>query len=185
MLRLNLLPSILMLLFMAMVPALWENTQALAKDDSLYSESLSFTDDDGSSVQLSQWRGHKVVLAFAYTSCRVTCPLTIRHLKSIVKSSLTTDPNAPEIVIVTIDPVKDTVSRLSKFRQTWELSNKNWHFLRGSLGDTRQLADKVGFRFFDDMGHIFHDDKIFILDQAGKVSQTIKGWDSATAENVQ
>ena len=142
---------------------------------SLYALPSSWRDEGGRSVRLEEWRGRCVVLAMAYTGCQRTCPATFAALDAIQRHATEHDKTI-EVVVVSLDPDHDTPAALATFRRRRGLSAGNWHFLTGSLADTRQLADLVGIWFSKPEDHIFHSFRIVVLDPAGEIRHVID-WD--------
>ena len=65
---------------------------------------------------LSSQRGKAVVMAFGYTHCADTCPLTLAKLVK-AKAALGTRAGNVEIAFVTVDPRRDTPAALHGFLQ--------------------------------------------------------------------
>ena len=68
----------------------------------------------GREVSLGEFRGKVVLLFFGYTSCQDVCPVTLAHLKDLVKL-LGPAADAVQVLFVTVDPEVDTVEVLAKY----------------------------------------------------------------------
>ena len=55
------------------------------KSKSLYHSKTHFENQEGKRVSLSDLKGTPVVVAMLYTSCQMSCPLTMADLKAIEK----------------------------------------------------------------------------------------------------
>lgn len=75
---------------------------------------FTLTDDRGGPWRLSEQRGHAVVLTFGFTNCADTCPQTLAKLSHVVKG-LRSAGGAVTIVMVSVDPRRDTPSVLHRF----------------------------------------------------------------------
>src|SRR5439155_22438619 len=89
-----------------------------------------FTLTDALSSQaltLSSLRGNVVALAFLYTHCPDTCPLTAEHFRE-AQTALGPDAARIQFVAVSVDPVNDTPDSVRAFTSDHRL-NTNWHYL--------------------------------------------------------
>lgn len=68
----------------------------------------------GREVSLGEFRGKVVLLFFGYTSCQDVCPVTLAHLKDLVKL-LGPAADAVQVLFVSVDPEVDTVEVLAKY----------------------------------------------------------------------
>ena len=76
---------------------------------------LSFTDQDGQPLSLSQLKGKWTLLFFGYTFCPDICPITLAQLRQI-KSELPADAVANlRIVLISVDPDRDTPQQLKQY----------------------------------------------------------------------
>lgn len=71
-------------------------------------------DQHGRPFQLSQQRGHAVLLFFGYTHCPDVCPTTLVTFKA-VKEQLGAAADRVRFVFVTVDPERDTPERLREY----------------------------------------------------------------------
>jgi protein SCO1/2 len=72
---------------------------------------IALTASDGSEFRLSQERGHVVVLTFGYTYCPDVCPAILGKLAQ-ARAQLGVPASRVRVVLVTLDPVRDTPDRL-------------------------------------------------------------------------
>jgi protein SCO1 len=72
------------------------------------------TNWDGSPFHLRELQGQVVLLFFGYTSCPDVCPTTLAEMRSI-KQQLGEHGEKLAVVLVTIDPERDTVERLAQY----------------------------------------------------------------------
>ncbi len=77
--------------------------------------------DEGKQVRLHDWRGDVVVLFFGYTFCPDLCPTTLANLAA-VKKQLGAMARRLHVVLVTVDPERDTVMRLHRYTRTFDQS---------------------------------------------------------------
>ncbi|MDQ3263861.1 MAG: SCO family protein [Myxococcota bacterium] len=150
--------------------------------DSVYRVEAKFKTDEGKAFALASLRGRPVILAFAYTTCGSTCPLAMRKLK-LLEAQLGDRRGAVDFVVVSLDPEKDTPQTLANFRKHQGITAANWHLLTGVVADTRLLAMAVGFKFAKvaQTGQVMHDNKLFRLDDEGRVAAVVTSLDEDTS----
>ena len=111
---------------------------------------------NGSPVVLSKLRGKVVALAFGFSYCQRVCPVTLANLSQVFKE-LGAAATDVQVVFVSVDPDRDTPSRLREFLQFFNPS-----FL-GATGTKAPSEDKkLGYE-------IHHSSSIFLIDREGKL----------------
>lgn len=89
----------------------FKNTQ-LTPPDPAYDFTL--TDQHNQPFQLSSQRGKVVMIFFGYTNCPDVCPATLSDMQ-ILRNRLGTQQDKVTMLFITVDPERDTVSRLKQF----------------------------------------------------------------------
>jgi protein SCO1/2 len=143
---------------------------------SVYDLGGTWRDQSGATRSLASWRGTPVLLAMIYTHCTATCPLAVSELKRIAALN----PDA-RFVLVSLDPARDDVRRLTAYAAERGLDPARWTLLTGSDADVRDLAATLGVRYRqvtpDDLAH---SNLITLLDQEGRIARQSSGrWDDA------
>lgn len=85
-----------------------------AMDDPQPVPDFTLTGSDGSPVSLSDFRGQYVYLYFGYTFCPDMCPTTLAKL-SQVRSELGDEASQMRVVMVSVDPERDTPEALGDY----------------------------------------------------------------------
>jgi len=138
---------------------------------SLYQEPLSFIDDAGVRLDLSNFRGRQIILSMFYTRCRSTCPATLGKLRQIERA-FAEHARPIEIVVVSYDSA-DNPRRLAHYRNQEQLPAA-WHLLSGRPDQVERLAQRIGLGRYLNMGdHIFHSYRIVLVDEAGVVRRAL------------
>lgn len=75
---------------------------------------LDLIDQDGQPFRLDDFKGDVVLLYFGYTFCPSFCPTTMAEMQQ-VKQALGDDANRVAVVMVTVDPDRDTPERLKQW----------------------------------------------------------------------
>lgn len=69
---------------------------------------------DGSTFKLSEQKGKVTLLFFGYTSCPDFCPTTLAEMKQVL-DGLGEDANKVQVVLITVDPEKDTPQKMQEY----------------------------------------------------------------------
>ena len=79
-----------------------------------YAKDFRLPDQDGKIRSLQDFRGKVVVVFFGYTQCPDVCPTTLTELAQ-VKKLLGPDGDKLQVVLVTVDPQRDTPGVLKSY----------------------------------------------------------------------
>jgi protein SCO1/2 len=128
---------------------------------------FTLTDQHGARVGLRAFRGRPVVVSFVFAHCQTMCPLLVQSLKRGV-------PDAT-VLLVTLDPWRDTPGALPGFARRWELP-PGFHVLSARRADevlavVRAFA--VPFTRDPASGDIAHPGLVFVIDPAGRLVYTL------------
>jgi protein SCO1/2 len=138
--------------------------------------SFQLVDQHGQLARLDDLHGRTVLLTFLYSNCPDTCPLYLANLSATVHALLERGEEAPAVVVVTVDPDRDTVERLRAFATPWP---RDWLFLTGSYQQVsdvwRQYGIAVEKRPLEGSSDVHvhhgyavvHSAKLFVLDPSG------------------
>lgn len=162
------MPALLLLLALAGCAAPSSRGGAVTPEhakESLFANRWTWTDDRGSVVRLARERGTPVVVTTIYASCMATCPRTVEKLRA-VDDAFRRAGRPVLFVVVTLDPVSDTVEQLREFRTARHIPD-TWLLLRGSEAQTRALTDLLDVHVLTMEAHIVHEAKIVVFDANG------------------
>ncbi|HEX9437222.1 MAG TPA: SCO family protein, partial [Candidatus Limnocylindria bacterium] len=116
----NVLRSVMFVTFLSLIACAPEK---LAGTDLGAQAAPDFTLTDGrsgSTVSLASLRGSVVALAFLYTRCPDTCPLTAEHFRA-AQQRLGADADRVRFVAVSVDPSGDTPASVRDFSASHRL----------------------------------------------------------------
>lgn len=82
---------------------------------------FTLTDQHGQPVSLKDFRGKVVMLYFGYTTCPDVCPATLSVMTK-ARESLGGDAKDVQVVMVTVDPPRDTPEVLGEYLARWDPS---------------------------------------------------------------
>lgn len=143
---------------------------------SLYQLDSIWTSDVGKEVRLGVFRGRTQVVAFFFANCAYACPITVEEMKRI-EAALPAEVRAKvDFLLVTLDPERDTVEALARYRAQRGLGLGHWSLLRGGADDTRELAALLGVSYKrDGKGQFAHSNVVNILNAEGEVAGQLRG----------
>lgn len=79
-----------------------------------YAKDFALTDHNGQARTLADFRGKVVVLFFGFTQCPDVCPTTLSDMAQ-VKQKLGAQGDRLQVLLVTLDPERDTPALLSQY----------------------------------------------------------------------
>lgn len=135
---------------------------------------FTLTDMHNQPASLLDWRGKVVILTFGFTSCPHICPTILMSLSQRYLS-LGELGQQVQIVFISIDPKRDTPEQLRRYLSGF---HANIVGLTGSADQLSQVAKTFGAVFagtavegtsVDNTDDISHTDRIYLLDQQGRV----------------
>lgn len=158
----------------------------LAESGSLHEIEMQWTDNEGREVTLKNYAGKEFLLTMVYTRCPHVCPVTMNILKRL-KADFARAGRPVSVAAITFDPEADDVKKLSSFKETYAVGDRDWHLLRGSMDDTRALAALLGINFSKDPqnGLITHSSRIVFVSSSGEIVSRLDGLQGDTAEFVE
>lgn len=143
---------------------------------SIYDLDLALTDHAGRALKLDAGRGHPVVISMFYATCPAACPLLISDIKRLEQALDERTRAETRMLLVSLDPARDTVEAMAKLAEERELDPARWTLARIPEGDVRMLAAVLGiqYRFMPD-GNINHSSVITVLGPDGVVAHRTEG----------
>ena len=140
------------------------------RGDSIYALPASMVDQRGEAVGLDLFRGHPVLISMFYASCPDACPLLIADLQQIERELPARIKADLRIVLVSLDPERDTPDALRTLTHTRHLDESRWRLLRAPEDTVRDIAAVLGIKYrrLPD-GSFNHSSVITLLDPDGAI----------------
>ena len=144
---------------------------------------LALIDQHGARIDLADFRGHPVVVAFAYAHCETVCPLIVHDVSSALAQTATREPIG---LIVTVDPWRDTPARLPAIARTWRLS-PSAHVLSGSVAEVNEVLStwEVGIVRDPGTGEVSHGASVYIIARDGRSAYVLPATTAGLAALLQ
>jgi len=135
-----------------------------------WGKKLELTDHTGQRRTLSDFKGKVVVLFFGFTHCPDACPTTLAELATVARE-LGPLGERLQVLLVTVDPERDTPDVLSKYVPSF---NPTFLGLYGTLAETTAAARefKVYFQKQPQPAGSYtldHSAGTFVLDPQGRL----------------
>jgi len=143
---------------------------------------LALTDQAGREITLESFRGRPVLVTFAYAHCQTVCPLIVSDVTA-ARQRLGDAP--PPVLIVTLDPWRDTPSRLPSIAAGWGLAGGS-HVLSGppEVVERALNAWRVPRVRNDKTGEISHPSIVYVIGANGRITYVLNGNAEAIAAAV-
>ncbi|NUQ19895.1 MAG: SCO family protein, partial [Gemmatimonadaceae bacterium] len=133
---------------------------------SIYDLGSTWRDQRGVPRPIASLAGRPTVVAMIYTHCTATCPLIIGEMKRLEHA---TSPDVA-LVLVSLDPDRDTPGRLAEYASTEGLGADRWTLLSGTDDDTRSLAAALAIRYRRvSAAELAHSNTLTLLDATGAI----------------
>ena len=134
---------------------------------------FTMTDHLGNPVGLSNLKGGWSLLFFGFTTCPDICPTTLSVLNDAVRGL----EEPPAIVMVSVDPERDTPERLAQYVPAF---NPDFVGYTGTFEETVKLAEQLNIAFGKVPGDlpgsylVDHSASLVVIDPDGRYAGFIK-----------
>ncbi len=130
---------------------------------------LGLVDQEDARVGWSDLRGRPAVVTFAFGHCGDICPLVVENARSA--RDAVWGPDGAALVVVTLDPWRDTPGRLPELASRWKLAPGD-HMLGGEVEEGEAVLDAWNVARDRDplTGNITHPPLVFMVDAAGTIA---------------
>ena len=142
---------------------------ALLPRESVYQLPVKLTDAQGREYDWRTLRGKPRVVSMFYTSCQFICPLIVDAGKAIEKQLTPAQQQRVGILLISMDPARDTPAALKKVAFARKLDPKRWMLASPAPGDVRAVAGVLGVRYRQlEDGEFNHSTLLVLLDADGR-----------------
>jgi cytochrome oxidase Cu insertion factor (SCO1/SenC/PrrC family) len=151
---------------------------------------LGLVDQRGERLDLARLRGRPALVTFAFAHCESVCPAVVRQtleakrrLEARAAAGEIDAQRVPRVVIVTLDPWRDTPSRLPHLAAGWELAEDAF-VLSGPVEGVNAALDGWGVPRERDArtGEVAHPPLVYVVDASGRIAYASTGGAAALAE---
>lgn len=146
---------------------------------------LGLVDQRGAHLDLEALRGRPALVTFAFAHCEAVCPTIVRQVVA-AQSTLRERGDVarvPRVVVVTLDPWRDTPARLPALAKDYALGADAF-VLSGAVDDVNALLDRwnVARGRDEKTGDVAHPPLVYVLDAEGRIAFAATGDSEALVE---
>ena len=98
-------------------------------------------DVNGAPLTQAVFEDHWSVVFFGYTHCPDVCPITLQVMKNVVKKLTEEGKEAPQVVFVTVDPIRDTAEIMKNYISFF---SEDFVGITGELNDVHAVTKTLG-----------------------------------------
>ena len=134
---------------------------------------LGLVDQRGDTVALERLRGRPVLVTFAYAHCETVCPIVVQEVLRARRRLAALDP---AVLVVTLDPWRDTPARLPSIAAQWQLP-EGALVLSGAVRSVEATLDRWAVARTRDArtGEVTHPNLVYLVDQTGTIAYATTG----------
>ncbi len=127
---------------------------------------FQLVDQAGTPFGPARLRGRPAVVAFVFSHCQAICPGLVHDVREAARA---VGPDAAQLVLITIDPARDSPAVLPRIASEWQLGPSEW-LLSGPPSEVERLLDAFDVARAPDAltGEVAHPPLVVILDPQGR-----------------
>ncbi|NNM34662.1 MAG: SCO family protein [Gemmatimonadetes bacterium] len=136
---------------------------------------LGLVNQAGDTIRWDRFVGSKVIVTFGFGHCETICPLMV-HNANRVQEKLRAEGEEVPVVVITLDPWRDTPSRLPHLADQF-MMGPGGHVLSGPVDEVNRVLDGLQMARQRDLqtGDIIHPSLVYLLDETGVVAYGATG----------
>lgn len=138
---------------------------------------LSLVNQHGDTVRLDRYLGRSVLVTFAFAHCETVCPLVVHDALAARTAIASRSPErTPVVLVVTLDPWRDTPSRLSSVARQWGMTG-DAHVLSGSPDDVERTLNawRIPRVRNEKTGDVSHPALVYVIGPNGRITYVVPG----------
>ena len=134
---------------------------------------FALTDQAGREVTLASFRGRPVLVTFAYAHCETVCPLLVSE---VLTARRLLGDRAPGLLIITLDPWRDTPGRLPAMAKGWGL-DADARVLSGPADTVERTLNawRIPRTRNQKTGAISHPTIVYVVSADGRIAYAVGG----------
>lgn len=141
---------------------------------------LALTGQHGQVVRLDELAGRPVLVTFAFAHCSTICPAIVAQALA-AQDALHGSEHHPRLLVVTLDPWRDTPSRLPGMAASWGFPDEDAWVLSGTVEDVEAALDAWDIPRSRDLttGEVTHPSLVYLVDPDGRLAYASNGGTAA------
>lgn len=136
---------------------------------------LDLVDQSGALVSITDLAGRPTLLTFAFAHCQTVCPVIVETVRRAAEQMPELEP---AVVVVTLDPWRDTPSSLPTMARSWRLAElPRAHVLSGEVPEVLAALDRWQMPHERDpqTGDVAHPALVHVLAPDGTIAYSFNG----------
>ncbi len=136
---------------------------------------LRLVDQRGHTVDLEQYRNRPVIVTFAFAHCTAVCPTIVHDQLQVLEQS--PPGRRPALLIVTLDPWRDTPERLASMAAAWGLDAEDTHVLSGPVDEVEAVLSRWRIPRTRNTvtGDVAHPSIVYLVRPGGRLAYALDG----------
>jgi cytochrome oxidase Cu insertion factor (SCO1/SenC/PrrC family) len=112
-----------------------------------------------------------VLVTFAFAHCTTICPVIVKQTLD-AQAMLRGSPAYPAVLIVTLDPWRDTPSRLPALAESWQLPAGDAFVLSGAVEQVESVLNawNIPRSRNESTGDVTHPSLVYVVDNNGRIA---------------
>ena len=153
---------------------------------------VRFTNQDGKTIRLTDFRGKSVLITFIYTRCPFPtfCPLVSSKFAAIHKAmaKIPAEYQATHLISISLDPAYDTPAVMRTYGLNYLANDpegfEHWDFVSTTPDDLNTVATAFGLEYFPQANLVPHSMNTILLATDGTVARYWPGTEWNTSEVI-
>ena len=134
---------------------------------------VSLIDQSGRPLHLESFRGRPLIVTFAFAHCSTVCPAAVAD---VLAARRVLDDAHPVVLIITLDPWRDTPDRLQSIAESWNLTT-DAYVVSGPPDDVERALNawRVPRTRNQKTGDIVHPRMVYVVGANGRITYVVSG----------
>jgi len=135
---------------------------------------LGLVNQYGETIELADLQARETIVTFAYAHCETICPMIVQTAR---KAAAYLDRRPVNLVMITLDPWRDTPSKLPRLMERWALDQfEHAHLLSGDVDAVQAVLEGYNIPTQRDSqnGEIAHPAIAYVLDREGRIAYSFQ-----------
>lgn len=134
---------------------------------------MALVDQHGDTVTLESFRGRPVIVTFAFAHCETICPIAVGDVS---RAAARLGDDEPVVIVVTLDPWRDTPGRLPSIARAWKLPGGARVVSGDPMVVERVLnAWRIPRIRNERTGEISHPSLVYVIGRDGRIAYVLPG----------
>lgn len=139
--------SILVAITLFINLSLWAEEKSPFPTDSIFQLDSDWVRHDGVKVKLSDLSKSPTIVSMVFLGCQYSCPITVQDMKEMDQKLLKKTKKSYRMILISIDPDRDTPEAMRKFMTERKLDTNRWTIISSTPDNIRELAAALGYSY--------------------------------------